>query len=174
MPSTRFATDHERYIGSGIVALSQLPRASEDDLIIHAKELKERKRRFRPGTCKPWQKENHLKAELSHRHWKNRHIGKSQRLDGHDFPELQFREDADIRIIENMALLQVVRSSKASRWEQRICNGKRQWVVDFFRKGKTVLSCVWCASMKKSGSRNMVRLHRSITTNPSSHRRLRQ
>ncbi|KAH8620995.1 hypothetical protein IG631_24353 [Alternaria alternata] len=134
MPSTRFGTDHERYIGSGIVALSQLPRASEDDLIIHAKELKERKRRFRPGMCKPWQKENHLKAELSHRHWKNRHIGKSQRLDGHDFPELQFREDADIRIIENMALLQVVRSSKASRWEQRISNGGRQWVVDFFRK----------------------------------------
>jgi hypothetical protein len=145
MRSTRFGTDPERYLGSGIIALSQLPEPSEDDLIIHAKELKELARRLEPRTWKPWQKKSHFKAEISRRYWKNRNIGKEQRLDGRDYPELRFGEDADIRMIESMAMLQAVRSSKASRWEQRINNHERRWVVDVFCKGKTVWSFLWRA-----------------------------
>jgi len=145
MDSTQFVTDHARYLGFGIIALSELPEASEDDLIIHAKEVDELERRLEPRTWKPWQKKGHLKAEISLRHWENRSIGKEHRLDGRDYPELRFGEDADIRMLESMALLQAVRSSKTSRWEQRINNHERRWVVDFFCKGKIAWSFFWCA-----------------------------
>ncbi|RYN61333.1 hypothetical protein AA0119_g13263 [Alternaria tenuissima] len=134
MPSTQFSTIHDRYLGHGIVALSQLPKASEDDLVIHKKELKELKGRLEGQTWKPWQKESHLKAEISCRYWNDESVGEKKRLDGVDFPQLQFREGADIRMIESMALLEVIRSSESSRYERRINNHERRCVVEFLRK----------------------------------------
>ncbi|RAR15460.1 hypothetical protein DDE83_001101 [Stemphylium lycopersici] len=134
MPSTQFSTIHNRYLGHGIVALSQLPKASEDDLVIHKKELKELEGRLKRQTWKPWQKESHLKAEISCRYWNDESVGEKKRLDGVDFPQLQFREGADIRMIESMALLEVIRSSKSSRYELRINNHERRCVVEFLRK----------------------------------------
>jgi hypothetical protein len=129
MPSTQFSTIHDRYLGHGIVALSQLPKASEDDLVIHKKELKKLEGRLKRQTWRPWQNESRLKAEISCRYWNDKSVGEMKRLNGVDFPQLQFREGADIRMIESMALLEVIRSSN---------NHERRCVVEFLRKGNIV------------------------------------
>jgi len=147
MQSSRFGTDHERYIGSGIVTLSQLPNASDDDLIVHKQEIRDLKKQFGHGTYKPWLKESRLKAEISQCHWKSRRIAEYQRLGEHDFPRLQFTEDTRISIVESMALLEVLRSSQTLHPEQSFDRLEGQWVVDFFCKGKTVFPSVTTAGM---------------------------
>ncbi|KAK7178096.1 hypothetical protein PSPO01_15853 [Paraphaeosphaeria sporulosa] len=75
MNETRYGTDSERYFKSGIVQLSQLKQYPHPDPYFHLsprcrKDQKQLEQRFRHEVCKPWLKENRLKA-VSRSGWEN-------------------------------------------------------------------------------------------------------
>lgn len=140
MLESRFGTDHERYLGSGIVFLSQIVETSPDDYSLCKREQKEIESQFQRGACKLWLPEFHLKAEIPKSQWETRDILEEKRLECYDLPKLSF-QDADIRIVEreSVARLEAVKSSGAKKLKKMfnlLETEERWWVVDFFKHGE--------------------------------------
>ncbi|KAH8622857.1 hypothetical protein IG631_22606 [Alternaria alternata] len=142
MSESQFGTDHERYLGSGIVFLSQIRETSPVDCFLLKREQREMESQFQRGACMPWLPEFHLKAEILESQWKTREILIERRLGRYDLPELWF-QDADIRIVEkeSVARYEAAKSSgdpKLRHMFRRLETEERWWVVDFFRHGKAL------------------------------------
>lgn len=139
MSEVKFGTDHERYLGPGIVFLSQIAATAHSDYYLCKKEQKEIESQFQRGACEPWLPESRLKAEISRSQWETKNIMGTERLGRYDLPKLWFK-DADIRIMGSVARLEAARSSGASVLKEmfnRLETEERWWVVDFFEHGKT-------------------------------------
>jgi len=139
MSATHYGTDHGRYLGSGIVFLSQITETSRYDSYLCEKERKEIENQFQRGAGQPWAPESRLKAELSRSHWDARIVGETRRLRSHDFSVLHFSPDAVLSIMGSVARLEALKSSNASGLMNvfNLLNTReRWWVVDLFWKGK--------------------------------------
>ncbi|KAH8710277.1 hypothetical protein GQ44DRAFT_776643 [Phaeosphaeriaceae sp. PMI808] len=133
--------DHERYIQSGIVQLSQIKRHPHPDPFYHLSPQCRRDRgyleqQFRHEACKPWLKEYHLEAEIPVSTWDSRTITGWKRFEETSFPCLEFTEGTTICITGGIALLETARESRA--WGLTQTFGllepqQRWWIVDFFR-----------------------------------------
>jgi DNA-directed RNA polymerase subunit H (RpoH/RPB5) len=142
MSEFRFGTDHERYLGSGIVFLSQIVETSPGDCSLCKREQREIESQFQRGACKPWLPEFHLKAEIPESQWETRDILEERRFERYDLPKLWF-QDADIRIVEkkSVARYEAAKSSGASELKEMfnlLETEERWWVVDFFKHGKVI------------------------------------
>lgn len=147
MRAPEFGTDYERYLGSGIVQLSQLKRYPHPDPFYHLssqcrKEQKQLNERFKHEICKPWLPENRLKAEISEVEWEKRMETGHKKLDGTIYPCFQFDSDTRISITEGISLLEIAWSSVA--WGiQRTFDWQvpqqRWWVLDFLCDGESSL-----------------------------------
>jgi hypothetical protein len=148
MDLPRYGTDYERYLGSGIVQLSQIKQNPHPDPFYHLspqcrKDRRRLEQQFRHEACKPWLKEYHLEAQISELVWEQRMITGQRELEGCEFPCLEFDEDAKIYITGGMALLETARSSRAWGLTQtfdRLEPQQRWWVLDFFRDGTSIPS----------------------------------
>lgn len=145
MEDTGFGTDHERYLGSGIVQLSQIARYPHPDTFYHLSPecrnaQKKLEQQYRHEVCKPWLNEKHLRAEISRSVWESRTETGWRRLETKEFPCLRFRKEATICITRGIALLEIAWSSTAWGIAQTFGSLEPQdrwWVVDFFHDGKT-------------------------------------
>ncbi|KAF9728532.1 hypothetical protein PMIN01_13360 [Paraphaeosphaeria minitans] len=138
MDETRYGTDSERYLKSGIVQLSQLKQHPHPDPYFHLsrrcrEDQKQLEKLFRHEVCKPWLKENRLKAEVSRSVWENATQRGSRWLDGTLFPCLEFEENAEIYITEGIAMLHIARSSSVRGLAETFDSLEhRWWVLDFY------------------------------------------
>jgi hypothetical protein len=142
MSKSQFGTVHERYLGSGIMFLSQIEVTSPHESYLCQKEQREIENQFRRGACKPWLPEYRLKAEISQSQWGTRDVMEEKRFGRYDLPKLWFK-DAGIRIVESVARLEAARSSAAAELKKvfnLLETEERWWVVDFFEHGKN--TCV--------------------------------
>jgi len=142
MSKPGFGTDHERYLGSGIVFLSQIRETSPDDCSLCKRQQKEIESQFQRGACKSWIPGFHLEAEILQSQWETREILEQIRLERYDLPKLWF-QDADIRIVEkeSVARYEAAKSSSAPELRnmfRRLETEERWWVVDFFTHGKAI------------------------------------
>jgi hypothetical protein len=149
MQEPEYGTDHERYIASGIIGLSQIkphPKLNNHHLFPQFKKDQEKlKQQFSIEPCKPWLNENHLKVEVSQSQWENRVIIGWQKMGEVDFPSLRFKEDSPLYITEGVELLEVGRSSNARDLVEDfdlLEPKERWWVVDFFGDGKDLLAAI--------------------------------
>lgn len=147
MDLPRYGTDHERYLGSGIVQLSQIEQRPHPDPYYHLssqcrKDRKRLEQQFRHEVCKPWLTEYHLEAQVSEPVWEHRMTTGQKELEGFVFPCLKFQEDARICITGGIALLDTARSSRAWGLAQAfdpLEPQQRWWVLDFFRDSTSTL-----------------------------------
>src|SRR5438045_3801995 len=96
-----YGTDHERYLGSGIVQLSQIEQNPHPDPFYHLspqcrKDRRRLEQQFRHEVCEPWLKEYHLEAQVSEHVWEHRITIGLREFHGFEFPWLQFQGDAKI------------------------------------------------------------------------------
>ena len=160
MDYPEYGTDHERYLGSGIVQLSQIKQNPHPDPYHHLspqcrRDRRELEQRFRHEVCKPWLKEYHLHAEVSSFVWEDIETEGWKMLEENKFPCLKLREGARICITGGIALLETARSSRAWGLAQTfdpLEPQQRWWVVDFFRDGKTSLSLAQSLEVMESAS----------------------
>ncbi|KAL5370677.1 hypothetical protein DPSP01_014722 [Paraphaeosphaeria sporulosa] len=154
MDETRYGTDSERYLKSGIVQLSQLKQHPHPDPYFHLsprcrKDQKQLEQRFRHEVCKPWLKENRLKAEVSRSVWENATQRGSRWLDGTLFPCLEFEENAEIWITEGIAMLHIARSSSVWGLAETFDSLEhRWWVLDFYCDGMSSMSMITIRGMR--------------------------
>ncbi|KAL6171639.1 hypothetical protein ACJQWK_02648 [Exserohilum turcicum] len=137
MPEYSYRTEHQRYLGEGIVFLSQFADIDPNDICLCRDEQKKIENRLKKGACKPWLQENRLKAEIQMSQWKKRDAKEKEWLGGCMFPRLSFK-DADIHIMGSVALLEVLRTSDAPKLKKLfdlLQTEERWWVVDFFEHG---------------------------------------
>ncbi|KAL5417046.1 hypothetical protein PMIN04_007920 [Paraphaeosphaeria minitans] len=138
MGDTRYGTDSKRFIESGIVQLSQLKQHPHPDPYFHLapqcrKDQKQLEQRFRHEVCKPWLKENRLKAEVSRSVWEKATERGSKRLDGRLFPCLEFEANAEIYITEGIDMLHIARSPSVWGLAEIFDSlENRWWVLDFY------------------------------------------
>jgi hypothetical protein len=143
MDSVGYGTDHERYLGSGIVHLSQIERHPHPDPFYHLspqcrKDRTRLEQQFRHEVCKPWLKEYRLEAQISDSTWNHRTITDWREFDECEFPCLEFKQGAKLCITGGLALLEIARSSGAWGLAQMfdpLEPQQRWWVLDFFRDG---------------------------------------
>jgi hypothetical protein len=143
MDVTDYGTIHERFVGSGIVDLSQIDQHPHPDPYHHwspefIKEGKRLEQQFRHEACEPSLPEHHLKAQVSDLAWKDRTTTGYKVLEGRRYPCFKFNHGTEIRIIEGFALLEIARSSIAWGLEKVFGSLEPQhrwWVFDFFRDG---------------------------------------
>jgi hypothetical protein len=143
MNPTKYGTEHERFLGSGIVDLSQIDQYPHPDPFHHftsefRKERKRLEQQFRHEVSKPWLPEHHLKAQVSPLHWENKTITGWKVLEGYRYPCLMFNHGTKIHIIERLALLEIARASSVWGLAQvfdPLEPQQRWWVFDFFRDG---------------------------------------
>jgi hypothetical protein len=154
MSETHYGTDHERYLGAGIVSLSQIAETSRYDKHLCEKERKEIDGQFQRGACQPWPPEGRLKAEVSRSHWEARIVMDTKRLENYDFPKLRFSSDDVVTIMGSVARLEAVRASSASglvNMFNRLDTQERCWVVDLFEQGTSG----WAIRKKKCRRRTL-------------------
>jgi len=140
MHPTNFDTPYERYIGTGIVLLSQLdPHYCKDSFYYESRACKLKQKnleaRFKNETCKPWLPKNRITAEISQHQWEAKLVQRHLILeDGREYPVFMFEDDAVITIIDGVSRLGVARSSTAAGCLKTF-DGQglksRWWVVDF-------------------------------------------
>src|SRR5438045_3044163 len=120
MRSTNFGTPYERYIGTGIVLLSQLdPHHCINPYYYTSKncQLKQEnlQAHFITETCKPWLPKNHITAGISKHRWDAKSVQRHLTLeDGREYPVFEFEDEAVITIIDGVSRLAVARSSTAA------------------------------------------------------------
>jgi hypothetical protein len=137
MSSAALSTVHERYLGTGIVQISQLKSHHPSDpwyYISRSCRLRQNNltELFKHVPCKPYLPENHITAQISGAQWNARASGGEVQLDdGRTYLCVRFRDDARITILNGISRLEAARSSMERGFVQR------WWVVDFLSDGKT-------------------------------------
>lgn len=143
MEEAQYGTDSERYLGSGILKLSRVPRYPYADKSCHLsprcqKEQAELEKEFKHNICRPWLKHRHLPAEISHATWIGRTVVGQRNLGGIEYPCIELGDQATICVSGNIALLEIARSADAQVLVQMFDElepQERWWVFDFFCDG---------------------------------------
>jgi hypothetical protein len=180
MEEPRDVTAYKRHHASGIVELSRIkPHPDLDGYHLFPqfkKAQEELEGQFRRETCKPWLKESRLKVEVSQSQWDDKiEIIGYEKLGEDKFPILRFKKDLPFYIQEDVALLELARSSKSRGLAQSfkaLTLKERWWVVDFFLDGKDLLITIDGAGGKSHSRKWSSAILHSYFANRRSSRRL--
>lgn len=138
-------TDHERYLGSGILTLPKLAQELGSGRWRHdpasKQERNELERLLRHQVFKPWDKQYHVPVDVSMAVWNSRIKLGVRRYEGLQFERLHFENYDELCIVGKFALLELARSSDAWGLQQIYGSQSRErwWVFDFFCIGMSSL-----------------------------------
>lgn len=145
MDECGYGATSERYLGRGVVQLSQVGQHGYAEPLYHLsppfpKQQQELVERFKHEVCKPWLRENRLEATIALSDWQSR-----REMGKHEYGEVSFsrwvfREGA-ISVIGPIAMWQVAKSSNVRGFKKHfgpVTPQQRWWVLELYQHGKSV------------------------------------
>jgi hypothetical protein len=137
-------TSYERFLGTGIVWLSQLDLKHTEDPYRSAtndcqKRVEMLEATFKDGTqCTPWFPKNHIVVEISKHQWEKKKESEFEVENVGKYPLYEFQREAVLNIQDGVARVIVGLSSEAVGCVKTFRDGPRWWVVDFLECGKSL------------------------------------